>query len=104
MAEVCAKYTRCFLFQRNVALSALLLQLCRNICAGSGSSLLMEDKTMELTGELKKMVENASSKDEARDLIEKAGIRLTEDELDMVAGGLAGFKSPAIVKENSLRK
>ena len=43
---------------------------------------------MELLGNLKNKVEKAKSKDEARGLIEKAGMRLTEAELDMVSGGV----------------
>ena len=42
---------------------------------------------MELIGDLKKQVEQASSKEEARSLIEEAGMQLTDDELEMVAGG-----------------
>ena len=42
---------------------------------------------MKLIGNLKKQVEETSSKDEARSLIEKAGMALTDDELDQVAGG-----------------
>ena len=43
---------------------------------------------MELIGDLKKQVEQASSKEEARSLIEEAGMQLTDDELEMVGGGL----------------
>ena len=42
---------------------------------------------MKLTGELKKQVEKAESKDEKKKLIEEAGMELTEKELDMVSGG-----------------
>ena len=42
---------------------------------------------MELIGNLKDKVEKAKSKEEARGLIEGAGMRLSTDELDMVAGG-----------------
>ena len=42
---------------------------------------------MKLTGTLKEEVSKAQSKDEARDILEKAGMSLTDDELDMVAGG-----------------
>ena len=42
---------------------------------------------MKLIGNLKNQVENAKSKEEAKDLIERAGISLTDDELDMVSGG-----------------
>ena len=42
---------------------------------------------MELMGNLKDKVSKAQNKEEARGLIEKAGMKLTDDELDMVAGG-----------------
>ncbi len=43
---------------------------------------------MKLVGELKKQVEETNSKEKAKELIEKAGMELTDDELDSVAGGL----------------
>lgn len=43
---------------------------------------------MELLGNLKDKVSKAKSKNEAKEIIESAGIRLTDAELDMVAGGL----------------
>ncbi len=42
---------------------------------------------MKLTGNLKKQVVKAGNKEEARGLIKKAGMLLTDDELNMVAGG-----------------
>ena len=42
---------------------------------------------MKLTGDLKKTVEKAQTKEEAKDAIKKAGMILTDDELDTVAGG-----------------
>lgn len=42
---------------------------------------------MKLTGHLKKQVEQAEGKEEARSLIEKAGMELTDEELDAVTGG-----------------
>ncbi len=42
---------------------------------------------MVLTGDLKKQVEKAESKDEKKSLIENAGMLLNDDELDQVAGG-----------------
>ena len=42
---------------------------------------------MKLIGNLKRQVEKAGSKDEARDIIEKAGMKLTDDELSFVTGG-----------------
>ena len=43
---------------------------------------------MKLVGDLKKQVENSTSLEESRELIEKAGVSLTDDELEKVAGGL----------------
>ena len=42
---------------------------------------------MKLTGELKRQVEKAETKEEAREAIAKAGMLLTDDELDQVSGG-----------------
>ncbi len=42
---------------------------------------------MKLTGNLKKKVEAAESRDEAKRAIESAGMLLTDDELDAVNGG-----------------
>ncbi len=42
---------------------------------------------MELTGSLKDKVAKAKNKDEAKDIIGKAGMLLTDDELDAVSGG-----------------
>ena len=42
---------------------------------------------MKLTGDLKKQVEQTDSKEEARKVIAQAGMELTDDELDKVAGG-----------------
>ena len=42
---------------------------------------------MKLIGNLKKQVENAETKNEKKSLIEKAGMLLTDDELEHVAGG-----------------
>ncbi len=43
---------------------------------------------MELMGNLKDEVSKAQSKDEAKGIIESDGMKLTEKELDMVAGGM----------------
>ena len=45
---------------------------------------------MKLTGDLKKKVENAESRDEVRKTIEDAGMLLTDDELEQVTGGRDG--------------
>ena len=42
---------------------------------------------MKLTGDLKNQVEKAESKDERKKLIEEAGMELTDEEMDQVAGG-----------------
>ena len=44
---------------------------------------------MELTGKLKEQVEKAETREEAKKVIEEAGISLTDEELDQVAGGYA---------------
>lgn len=46
---------------------------------------------MKLLGNLKNQVENAKSKEEAKSLIEKAGMALNADELEMVTGGGSVF-------------
>ena len=45
---------------------------------------------MKLTGNLKKQVENAETKNEKKSLIENAGMPLDDKELDKVSGGV-GF-------------
>ena len=45
---------------------------------------------MKLTGRLKTNVAKASSKEEARSMIAKAGMELTMDELEIVTGGVEG--------------
>ena len=42
---------------------------------------------MQLTGELKEKVEKAESAEEAKKILEEAGLELTKEELDQVAGG-----------------
>ena len=49
---------------------------------------------MKLTGDLKNQVEKAKSKEEKKKLIENAGMELTDDELDEVAGGFGGGLLP----------
>ncbi len=43
---------------------------------------------MKLVGELKKQVEESKNKEEAKDILEKAGMELTDEELDQVVGGM----------------
>ena len=40
---------------------------------------------MELIGKLKQKVENAADKEEIRELIEEAGVKLTDEELEQVS-------------------
>ena len=47
----------------------------------------MEGYTMKLTGELKDKVESAETKEEKKDIIAQAGMELTDEELEGVAGG-----------------
>ena len=42
---------------------------------------------MELTKELKEKLENAESKEEAKKILEEAGVELTDEEMDQVSGG-----------------
>ena len=42
---------------------------------------------MDLTKELKEKLENAESKEEAKKILEEAGVELTDEEMDQVAGG-----------------
>ena len=44
--------------------------------------------TMKLTGKLKKQVEKAQTKEEAREAIKKAGMLLDDHELELVSGGM----------------
>ena len=44
---------------------------------------------MELVGKLKDDVAQAKDKEEAKKIMENAGMKLTDDELDTVAGGLS---------------
>ena len=42
---------------------------------------------MKLTGVLKEQVKKAETKEEKKSLIEDAGMELTDEEMDQVAGG-----------------
>ena len=60
---------------------------------------------MKLVGNLKKKVLNAHSADEARQLIRSAGMELTLEELEQVAGGEnSPFRPPATISTESLCK
>lgn len=43
---------------------------------------------MKLTGILKDKVDKAETKEEKKDIIAQAGMELSDDELDMVTGGV----------------
>ena len=49
---------------------------------------------MELTKELREIVEKAQSKEEAKKILEEAGVVLNDAELDQVAGGSFLPKKP----------
>ena len=48
------------------------------------------EQKMKLIGNLKKQVEETKNKEEAKEVIEKAGMELTDEELDQVTGGVKG--------------
>ncbi len=52
--------------------------------------LIKEESAMKLTGDLKEKVEKAENQEEAKKVIKEAGMELTDDELDEVAGGFGG--------------
>ena len=51
--------------------------------------LLKKMLTMILTGELKDKVSNAETLEEKKKIIAEAGMELTDDELENVAGGIS---------------
>ena len=55
---------------------------------------------MELTGKLKDNVSKARTKEEARDAIRKAGMLLTDEELEQIAGGEIVSRVPCDVCRN----
>ena len=46
---------------------------------------------MKLVGELKDKVEKAENQEEAKKIIKDAGMELTDEEMDQVAGGRSEF-------------
>ena len=42
---------------------------------------------MKLTGKLKEQVEQTNTMEDAKEIIKEAGMELTDDEMDQVAGG-----------------
>ena len=55
---------------------------------------------MKPTGELKKKVEEAEGREGKKKLIEKAGMILTDDELDQVSGG---YSQPVLELSSALK-
>ncbi len=53
---------------------------------------------MKHVGNLKDQAEKANSKEEAREIIKKADMELTLEEVEMVAGGSSSRASPLIIK------
>ena len=53
---------------------------------------------MQLTGELKEKVEQTESAEEAKKTIEEAGLKLTDEEMDQVAGGIDNKHRPRPVQ------
>ena len=54
---------------------------------------------MELIGKLKQKVENAAGKEEIKELIEEASVKLTDEQLDQVSGGYERLVVKNIVKQ-----
>ena len=54
---------------------------------------------LELIGKLKQKAENAAGKKEVRELIEEAGVKLTDEELEQVSGGYERLVVKDIVKQ-----
>ena len=46
------------------------------------------ENAMELSKELREKIEKAASAEEAKKILEEAGVELTDAEMDQVAGGL----------------
>ena len=44
---------------------------------------------MKLTGDLKDKVEKAENKEEAKEIIEDAGMKLTDEDVNQVSGGIS---------------
>jgi hypothetical protein len=63
--------------------------------------IVRRKQIMELIGNLKKKVDKASSKEEKRELIEKAGMKLNDMELEMISGGIS-FQSPPFKEPKAL--
>lgn len=51
---------------------------------------------MRLVGELKDKVEKTENQEEAKKIIKEAGMELTDEEMDQVAGGFGYHLSPRL--------
>ena len=60
----------------------------RRVCFFCAQNQEKEDVAMKLVGDLKDKVEKAETREEAKKVIEEAGMKLTEEEMDQVAGGI----------------
>lgn len=58
---------------------------------------------MKLTGTLKEHVENAESKKQAKELIARAGMELTDEEMETIAGGKQEFHGQRRKADGSLK-
>ena len=54
---------------------------------------------MELIGKLKQKAENAAGKEKVRELIEEAGVKLTDEELEQVSGGCERLELDKIIQK-----
>ena len=53
---------------------------------------------MKLTGKLKEKVEKAETKAQAKEMIAHAGMELSDEEMDMVSGGVDGSQNKYLKK------
>ena len=79
-----------------VANMILFTESSSDFCISSGS---IGGSKMELTGDLKKQVEQAKDKADAKKIIEEAGMRLNDEELALVVGGISDSGSAIIARD-----
>ncbi len=65
------------------------MSLATNISIHETGKQKEKGEAMKLIGELKEKVEKTETREEAKKIIEEAGMELTQDELDQVAGGIS---------------
>lgn len=56
---------------------------------------------MRLIGKLKENVEKAENKEQAKELIAEAGMELTDEEMDQIAGGGSALNYPVGLFRNA---